>query len=267
MARVRPAEPRDLDAIVAMTRTARNRLAHWSPTFFRPAPNVDERHAHYVGFMVRSPSHDTRVAVVDSDRTAAFGVVINQGSQYFLDDLCVADPDDWGDAGSALIDSATNRPILTCVSPKDSKRLDALHAVEFVSVSSYWARLLEPLPELAVATPKTGGRIPSEPGPMHTFGGALDPDAPGALKITTDDGYVVGSASTTPPTYDPGGPTCVIDRIVGTNRLGLLDDAMTAAASRGDHQLLVIAATNDHDIVRLLRAKHFEQHVLVLARQ
>jgi hypothetical protein len=102
---------------------------------------------------------------------------------------------------------------------------------------------------------------------MHTFGGALDPDAPGALTITTDDGYVVGSASTTPPTYDPGGPTCVVDRIVGTNRLGLLNDAMTAAASRGDHQLLVVAATNDDDLVHLLRVEHFERHVLVLARQ
>jgi hypothetical protein len=267
MADVRPAEPRDLEAIVAMTRTARNRLAHWSPVFFRPAPNVDERHAQYIGFMVSSPSHDTRVAVSDSGRTAAFGVVITQGRQYWLDDLCVADPDDWGDAGSALIDSATNRPTLTCVSPKDSKRIYALYAAQFVSVSSYWARVLGPHDERAVLTPKTGGSIPSEPGPMHTFGGALDPDAPGALKITTDDGYVVGSASTTPPTYDPGGPTCVVDRIVGTNRIGLLNNAMTAAASRGDHQLLVIAATNDDELVRLLRAEHFEQHVLVLARQ
>jgi hypothetical protein len=266
MAKVRPAEPRDLEAIVAMTRAARNGLAHWSPVFFRPAANVDERHAQYVAFMVRSPSHDTRVAVVDSDRTAAFGVVIAQGSQYWLDDLCVADPDDWGDAGSALIDSATNRPILTCVSPKDSKRLDALYAAEYVSVSSYWARVLGPRKERDGVTPARRN-IPSEPGPMHTFGGALDPDAPGALTITTDDGYVVGSASTTPPTYDPGGPTCVVDRIVGTNRLGLLNDAMTAAASRGDHQLLVVAATNDDDLVHLLRAEHFEQHILVLARQ
>ena len=102
---------------------------------------------------------------------------------------------------------------------------------------------------------------------MHTFGGAFDPDAPGALKITNDDGHVVGSVSTTPATYDPGGPTCVIDRIVGTNRLRLLDDAMTAAASRRDHQLLVVATTNDDELVHLLRAKHFEQHVLALARQ
>src|SRR5688500_16504837 len=178
MARVRPAEPRDLDAIVAMTRAARNRLAQWSPVFFRPAPNVDERHAQYVGFMVHSPSHDTRVAVTDSGRAAAFGVVITQGSQYWLDDLCVADPDDWRDAGSALIDSATNRPALTCVSPKDSERLDALRAADFVSVSSYWARVLDPHDERADPTPNSGGSIPSEPGPMHTFGGALDPDAP-----------------------------------------------------------------------------------------
>jgi hypothetical protein len=263
---IRPAEDRDIEAIVAMTRAARRNLARWSPVFFHPAPNVDERHAQYLALIVRSSSYDTRVAVTDDSRTAAFGVVIEQPTQFWLDDLCVSDPEDWNVAGAALIKSVTNIPTVTCVSPKDRDRLDALHAAGFVSVSSYWARILSAHSGAAVTT-RSDNEIPLAPGPIHSFGGALDPTAPGALTLTTSDGYVVGSASTTPPVYDPGGPTCVIDRIVGVNRRRLLDDAMSAAAHRGDHQLLVIASDTDAELLELLRTQGFEQHVLVLARR
>jgi hypothetical protein len=267
MALVRRAEPHDIDAIVAMTRAGRARLAEWSPVFFRPAADVDERHARFLEFLVRSPTHDTRVAIADCDKVAAFGVVIDQRVQHFLDDLSVAESDDWDEAGLSLIESVVNRPIVTCVSPKDRGRLEALGHAGYEAVSSYWARLLpehdgaDHLPDL------TDGAIPADPSPVHTFVGACDPGVPGALELVTRDGYVVGSPSTTPPVYDPGGPTCVVDRIVGTDRERLLHDAMAATAARGDHQMLVVLDEHDRELRGLLLTRQFDQHVLVLARR
>lgn len=266
MPRIRPAEDGDLEAIIVMTRCARQQLAHASPVFFRPAANADERHAKFLLYMVRSPSHDTRVAVTDAGTVAAFGVVHPQTGQYWLDDLCVADPREWLLGGAALIGSVDQRPTVTCVSPQDHERLAALSARGYACVSSYWSRVLTADVGADAAMSVSPGHpqpIPAEQGPIHTFGAALDPAAPLALTLTTSDGYVVGSPSATPPIYDPGGTTCVIERIVGGNRRQLLIDAMTAAAHRGDHQALVVAADGDHELLELLKTAGFERQMLV----
>jgi hypothetical protein len=268
MPRIRAAETGDLAAIIAMTRTARRKLAEWSPVFFRPHPNADERHAEFLLYMVRSPSHETRVAVTDAGTVAAFGVVHQQTGQYWLDDLCVADPRDWLLAGAALIASVEQRPTVSLVSPQDHDRLAALRAAGYAGASSYWSRILTEHVDAQAATSISSGdpeRIPAEQGPIHAFGGALDPAAPLALALSTEDGYVVGSPSATPPIYDPGGTTCVIDRIVGSRRRQLLIAATAAAARRGDHQVLVVAADGDDELLELLRANGFARQMLVFA--
>ncbi|MDE0237764.1 MAG: hypothetical protein OXN95_11120 [bacterium] len=106
-------------------------------------------------------------------------------------------------------------------------------------------------------------------GPAHTFGGvAFDPAIPGALVARDEDGnYAIGSPSVEPPTYDPGGPTCVVDQLGGPDRGVALDLAQSTAAARGDAQLVVVSATDDEEFRFELVAQSFQHQVVLLAWQ
>ena len=70
---------------------------------------------------------------------------------------------------------------------------------------------------------------PLSTAPAHTFAnGELDPDTANALVLNHRRKYVIGSPPLMSPIYDPGGPATVIDRIVGTDRQGLLREAASA---------------------------------------
>ena len=262
---VRQANEADVDAIVAMTRAQRRRLAEWSPVYFSPSVDADEIHARYLAFIVSSPEHDVRVAE-DGD-VVGVGVVNPQPNQWFLDDVCVRD-DRWPDVGAALIDSVSKRPSLTCVSPHDEGRRVAFEGRGYVHVSSYFSRLLEPSEnEGPTDTARPPSLVAVEPNPPHTFGGSIDPDSEGALVINAADGYVVGSPSITPPIYDPGGPSCVIDRVHGRDSGRLLELAGAATAQRGDRQLIVVVASADTQLLDVLGAHGFEPQILVYGRE
>ncbi|MDE0614874.1 MAG: hypothetical protein OXI32_10730 [bacterium] len=106
-------------------------------------------------------------------------------------------------------------------------------------------------------------------GPAHTFGGvAFDPAIPGALVACDEYGnYAIGSPSVEPPIYDPGGPTSVVDQLGGPDRGVALDLAQSAAAARGDAQLVVVLASDDRELRRDLKAKSFQLQVVLLAWQ
>jgi hypothetical protein len=103
--------------------------------------------------------------------------------------------------------------------------------------------------------------------PPHSFGGSLDPSAPGALAFVSDDGgAVVGSPSVTaPPVYDATGTVCVVDRVVGPDRAGLLRAALSGSGQRGDVLLCVVAGADDSELRGLLRDAGFERTVEVWA--
>ena len=97
-------------------------------------------------------------------------------------------------------------------------------------------------------------------GPTHSFGGApFDPSVPGALTVVAaDGGFVIGPPGVEPPLYDPGGPSCVVDRIIGPDRASLLDAAMATAVGRGDAGMVVVSDVAEQALQDLLAVRASE---------
>lgn len=183
---------------------------------------------------------------------------------WLVDDVAVIDDPRWRDAGVALLEAIPERPALTAVPTADTARALASELAGLRHVSSYWIRATQP-GEWRSQPLHSGLDVPAAP--PHTFGG-VDPWADGALSFADGGGFVVGSASmAAPPVYDPGGTVCVVDRVVGTDRAGLLRSALAAAAHRGDVVLNVVAAPDDVDLQNHLARPGFERTVDVFAWQ
>ena len=262
--RVRTATEDDVPAIAALTATSRARLAGWSPLWWRPSAAADEIHPLWLGHLLGSGLATVRVAD-DGGTVVGCAVAMPQPGRWFVDDVAVAADDRWSDAGAALLAAITERPALTCTPTEDGARRAALDAAGLRTVARYWIAPTRPDggAEGAGAAPlPPGAAVP--PPPPHTFGGALDPWAPGALTFTYDGGLVVGSPSTpAPPVYDPGGPVAIVDRVVGPDPAGLLRLALGTAARRGDVLLAVVAAAGDAALERALGAEGFVRTVEV----
>jgi hypothetical protein len=156
---------------------------------------------------------------------------------------------------------------VTCASWFDAERTTALQAAGLQVVSTFWAR--------TIVGYRSGRRVPAvlpldprRDGPRHTFSdGLFDPAAPGAFVVADANvGYVIGSAGMEPPLYDPGGSACVVDRVHGSDRGGLLDAAMGAAATRGDAGMVVVCDTRDHELAEILSQAGFRSEVNLLCR-
>jgi hypothetical protein len=258
---VRAASTGDVSTVVDMAHVMKRRLAEWSPVYFRPRQGSEERHAAYLAFLVSSSRHDTRVLVASNDEVVGFLVVLGQAEHHWVDDLYLADHVQWGQAARLLVDELS-APWVTCVSCFDAERTAALQAAGLEVVSTYWARTIVGY-RSGRTVPAVRPLHPRGDGPRHTFsGGVLDPAAPGALVVADDNaGYVIGSAGMEPPLYDPGGPACIVDRIHGTDRRGLLDAAIGAAATRGDVGMVVVCDTHDHALAEILSQTGFRSEV------
>jgi ribosomal protein S18 acetylase RimI-like enzyme len=257
---VRTAQPSDLDAIARMTAANRRRLAAWSPLWWRPAQAADQIHPLWLQHLIVSEGPVVRVAEHNGEVVGCIAST-QQPHTWFIDDLAVTTEDRWADVGAALIEAVAERPAMTCASPADQGRLAALGNAGLAHVSDYWIR------ETAAGEPKTlpipaGAAIPA-PAP-HTFGGPFDPHAPGALAFTTDDGgMVIGSPSiTAPPVYDPGGTTCIIDRLLDATD-ALVDTAIAAAGQRGAGAIAVVVAATDSRLQSILAGHGFQRTVAV----
>jgi hypothetical protein len=261
----RAASPADTAEVVALAHTMKRRLAAWSPSYFRPRVGAEERHAAFLGYLIDSTDHAT-IVLEDGGRLAGFFVVVTQPAHRWVDDLYLADPGLWPDA-LAIVDAHAAAPWVTCVSRFDERRSTGMREAGLDIRSTYWARTLADVsnPISLELGPPAG--TPAD-GPAHTFGGtSFDPTLPGALTVSAPDGgYVIGSPSVEPPLYDPGGPSCVVDRVIGSNRATLLDAAMTAAAARGDAGMIVVSDAADHPLQALLTQAGFRAEVDLLAR-
>ncbi len=260
----RPAAEADLPAIVSLTRAQRQQLARWSPVYFNPRNGADDAHAGYLAFVVGSADHDPVVAVEGND-LVAFYVRIPQAGHTWIDDLCTTDPNRWLEVVQ-LIAETTSPPWVTCVSAHDRQRRQAMAAIGLSEVSAYHVRSttdITPHRDLAATTIPDVGTVQR---PHHTFGGrAFAPATPGALVvIDTDGGYAIGSPSVSPPIYDPGGSSCVIDQIVGRDRAALLDDALRAATARGDAQVIVVCGREDDELSTIADHRGFTAEVVLI---
>jgi hypothetical protein len=248
---VRLATQEDLDAIVALAAASRHRLAGWAPRWWRVAAAADELHRLWLTHLVGSDDAVVRV-VTDGGHVVGCAVSVPQARQWFVDDVAMVDDDHWAEAGADLLEAVAERPAITCVPTLHLARRATSLACHLRHESSVWVR-----PTIARGAPALGALdvgTPLPPAPLHTFGGPLDPAAEGALAFDDGEGgLVVGSPSTAaPPVYDPGGPVCIVDRVVGDPG-PLLEQALQASGARGDVLLAVVAAVDDR---RLLSGLH-----------
>jgi hypothetical protein len=90
------------------------------------------------------------------------------------------------------------------------------------------------------------------PPPAHTF---PIPEEARVFVADAAGGYAVGSPPfTAPPIYDPGGPVCVIDRIIGEDRPALLQQMLRLARARGDAGAIVVVDEPDRELAAILDA-------------
>jgi hypothetical protein len=261
---LRAAREEDLPTIVSLAHEMKRRLAAWSPRYFHPHVDAEARHEVWLSYLVGSDDHDTRV-ITDGGDVVGFFNVVRQPLHLWVDDLVLGDNDLWLDA-ARLVTTHVADPWVTCVCRADTVRSAALSASGLSPASTFWAARLSVRAE--GETPQHKRELPeSRSAPPHVFGGRpFEPGAPGALVVINDhDGYVIGSASMTPPLYDPGGPTTVIDQIVGADRAGLLDQAMARAAARADTGVIVVCATDDDQLRQLLERRGYRPEVDLFA--
>lgn len=255
----RDAVPGDLASIAAMTAATRERLASWAPKWWAKSQGADEVHPMWLEHLVTNEPGTMHVATA-ADRVVGCLGITWQSEQWFLDDVSVREDDLWPDFVAGLVQYIKPRPALTCVSPQDRARAEAMTRAGCSAVSSYWIR------RTTDRTSTVGPLDPSAAGaprPPHTFGGSpLSHHADEALAFTTDDGTAIGSAPTTaPPVYDPGGTVTVVDLVTGSNRRGLLDTALDVAGARGDVLLCVVCGHDDAELATALPDADFARAV------
>ena len=250
---VRAGTADDLDVIVSLTRARRSELAELEPQFFRARSGADELHPLFLKYCLDNRDMTTLIA---SDPTGDVGcaIVQTQCSHFWVDDFCVLDHR-WDDVGEAIICAITVSPLVLCCPRHDHAQIRWLRNRNAQRVSEYHSIRLttgEPQPQAPAAEPDVAP-VHLAQAPTHTFAnGELDPKAPNALVIDNEAGYVIGTPPSSPPIYDPGGPTTIIDRIVGNNRAALLRQAAAFAYGRGDIQLVVVCETNDTELDTIL---------------
>lgn len=255
----REAAPGDLPSIVAMTAATRERLASWAPGWWAKSQGADEVHPMWLEHLVTNEPGTMHVATA-ADRVVGCLGITQQSEQWFLDDVSVREDDRWPDFVVGLVRYIKPRPALTCVSPQDRARAEAMTRADCSAMSSYWIR------KTTKGSPTVGPLDPSAasaPRPPHTFGGGpLSHDAAEALAFTTDDGTVIGSSPVTaPPVYDPGGTVTVVDLVTGSNRRGLLDTALDVAGARGDVLVCVVCGHDDAVLATALSDADFVRTV------
>ncbi len=261
--RVRDAAADDLDAVVALTQRRRAQLAAWQPEFWNPSADADLLHRMWLEYLIQSET-PTRV-VVDEDVICAFAVSVPQGGQTFVDDVAVA-PGRGPDAGVRLLAAIPEHPALLCVPAGDAELHSAADAAGVSWVSSYWLLRTDPATHgEGVRLTRSGDPVdPALEAPAHTLWSG-NPAAM-AMEVWRGDGVVVASPPVAaPPIYDPGGPTCVIDRVQGVDRAALLDRAVRTAFDRGDVGVLVVADAGDHELLAALAADGW-RHVVDVGR-
>ena len=224
---VRRATPDDLDAVAGLTRRKRHQLADFEPSFWRTAEGADDVHPLWLAHLLTSGDAVARV-VIDGDEVVACGICVPQPGQWFADDLATAADDRWADAGRLLLEHIDERPALTCVPHRDRAQAAAASEAGWEHVSDYRTLRLDPAGSDDGAPTATTAPPPAD-GPPHTFPGPLDPTVPVAA----------------PPVYDPGGTSCIADRVAGPDRGRHLDELARAAAAAGAGQLIVVCGVGD----------------------
>jgi hypothetical protein len=247
---VRTATADDLDPIVRLTQARRAAFARWEPLYWNPRAGIDDHHPFFLKWCIeQNPNCDVKVAV-ENDIVVGCLFAHHRPDHVFLDDLCV-DEGRWLDVGTSLIQSSSGRNRRICAPAKDTSLHTWLQSSEFVCVSTFWAlRTPSPSPTPQKLEYRPLPPVLVEPS-AHTFG-QFDAATEGGLRISTEDGYAIGSAPINPPPYDPGGPTTVVDRVSGPNRASVMATVLREAGNRGDAHVIVVVDQQDQELAEIL---------------
>src|SRR3546814_7391089 len=139
MRTTRVATAGDLEALVALTRAGRQRLASWAPVYWRPAAGADELHRAWLAHLIGPDDAVVRVAT-DHGQVVGCAVSVRQPRQWFVDDVALVSDDRWADDGIDLLEAVAERPALTCVPTHHLARRAASEGASLHHVSSYWIR-------------------------------------------------------------------------------------------------------------------------------
>jgi hypothetical protein len=251
---IRRATVDDLDPIVAMATARRTQLAVWEDVYWKPRDGINEHHPLYLRWCIEHNPRCEVFVATEGDSVVGCVFVVALEGQWFLDDFCVAE-ERWTDVGQQLIRAFDGAPKLICAPTKDRREDEWLQTSECTLVSSFYS-LLVPGDRSSAGTetidvPEQAYPANIEPAPRHVFG-PIDERTERGLRTSTADGYALGSASVLPHAYDPGGPTTVVDRVVGSNRAGVVDTLCREAAKRGDAQVIFVVANGDHELESIL---------------
>jgi len=258
---VRVATEEDLDAIVALTAAKRRRLAGWSASWWHPAAGADDLHRVWLRYLVTADGPIVRV-LIDDDVVVGCAVSIPQGSQWFIDDVALAENEPQAPWGIDLLSAIEERPALTCIPTLDIDSTLTAEQAGLELTSSYWIRGTE-AGDLTGAGPVSSL---AGDGPRHSFGGPFDPADRASLAFSISGGVVVGSAPTAaPPIYGSGGTVAIVDRVLGDDRPSLLRAAVAAAHQRGDVLVCVVCGAGDVELAAALPSAGFTRTVEVYA--
>jgi hypothetical protein len=247
---IRPATSNDLAGIVALTKARRRQLAVWEPWYWNPREGVDEMHPMFLGWCIEhNPNCHVSVAIEGGNIVGCL-FAQHRLDHTFLDDFCVVE-ERWQDIGSALIDASIVANRLICAPMKDRAQHVWLGSTSFSGVSTFFS-FRTPV----VAPSRTSLEVVPLPEqlerpPAHVFG-LFDAGTENGLRVSTVEGYAIGSAPILPPPYDPGGPTSVIDRVVGKNRRVVLEVALQEATRRGDVHVIVVVDHRDLELTEIV---------------
>jgi hypothetical protein len=251
---LRPAGPADADAVVALTRARRRALADWEPGYWCPSAGADETHAAFLQWCIANPGIASPFVATHEDVAVGFVMIPTRPGRLFFDDLCIADGAEWPIVGPALLSAPIQGPGLLCAPTKDAALLAWLESQPRWRPASHLFSIRVTPSEALIPSENADVTVEVPEAPPHPFGPSIHPAVPGGLRLMGQNGYVIGGVSVVPPIYDPGGPTTVIDRIVGTDRGALLREALEVAGGRGDVQVIVVADVRDTELIGLAQS-------------
>ncbi|QPC99914.1 GNAT family N-acetyltransferase [Qipengyuania soli] len=152
----RPATLGDIPEIVGILGAYRDKLAHWSPQFWRPAPGSAAMTTMYLGSLVGKEEH---IFLVAEEAGAVIGFalaletpappVYAPGDTGTLDDFAVLDDERWEEVAGALLAAIVRNAKklgwkqLIAVSPKaDDLKNRLLEEAGLVVASQWWTTKL-----------------------------------------------------------------------------------------------------------------------------
>ena len=264
---IRNATASDIPQMVDLSEQKRTQYQDFQPLFWRKAKDSRERQ---LPFFADQLANEDIVALVHEEAGEIDGFLIaslRSGHECTIDDFALADEDAWETAGATLLRAAGETAkargvewyVVICGHLDQPKRamLDRFG----LTLDRYWytAALAAPssadAPHVRTATAADApqmAQIAGQPGRDYA-----EIEREGAIVLVHDeagavDGYVSAIVVSTPPVYDPGGPTgLALESVVAESRRwdmvgqALLTRTAVEVAKRDAVQYVVICSASD----------------------